>query len=70
MTGAEKLNASILIKKFTLSKNPPCPGNIVPLSLTLAALLIIDSIRSPVTLPKAISYPMTNMSKIGIFGAQ
>lgn len=31
------------------SKTPPCPGIIAPVSLTPTVLLILDSIRSPIT---------------------
>ena len=41
------INGAAKIILSSLSSNPPCPGIIIPLSLTLACRLNFDSIKSP-----------------------
>ena len=43
------------IKESILSKSPPCPGIIVPLSFTSAFLLTMEAIMSPKKAEKIIT---------------
>ena len=42
------MNGATNITLSNRSKTPPCPGIIAPLSFTLAILLNLDSIKSPI----------------------